>query len=141
MRQKTEKNKDELEHVASLVRMTQRGMNNQAIPKSHEVSIEADRLLAMVYEMMGENKEATEHHAQFFEQVATLGNMFDPVAKASQLLEYARVSDDVEMKSSLRQQAIQILQAAIGRDHPWVTTIDDGVLCDLQAQKRRKLLC
>ncbi|KAI2508045.1 histone-lysine N-methyltransferase [Fragilaria crotonensis] len=43
---------EEIAQIISLVEMTKRGIRNQAIPQSHEVSIESERLLAMAYTLL-----------------------------------------------------------------------------------------
>ena len=59
--------------------MTKRGIRNQEIPHSHEVSIDSDRLLAMVYSLAEKKKEAIKHHDHYvFSESAKMGHFFNP---------------------------------------------------------------
>ena len=71
---------DEIEHIVSLVEMTKRGIRNQEIPHSHEVSIDSDRLLAMVYLLatVVKKKETIKHHDHFFSESVKMGHFFNP---------------------------------------------------------------
>ena len=84
---------DEVNHVLSLIKMTMRGIQNQQIPLSHEVSLECHRLLAMGSSMLHDFEQAIAHHEAFFRTIEHhfCGPlMFDPVALAIQHMEYSR---------------------------------------------------
>jgi hypothetical protein len=141
---------DEIENTISTIQMIRRGIQNQGIPSCHEVSIEVDRLLAMAFSLpRGSSRTTTttatsldaiamamKHHERFFAESSKLGFLFDPVAKATQHLEYSRVVsststasagttsvDAVAAADAERQKGLQLLQIAIGKDHPWVQAL------------------
>jgi hypothetical protein len=114
---------DDLNHAMSMVKMTQRGIANQGIPGSHEVSIEAHRLLAKFCKLLDKNDEAVAHHKAFLSATTKIAALFDPVANGTQLLEMGEtLQDEVEANSCL-EDALALLQRALGRDHPWVATM------------------
>ena len=113
----------EIRQIISLVEMTKRGIQNQAIPQSHEVSIESDRLLAMAYTLFGQKEEAAVYHCSFFSKVNLIGHLFDPVALATQRLAYADVVGG-DLETVLRERSISDLTLALGEDHPWVRVLN-----------------
>jgi hypothetical protein len=113
---------EEITQIISLVEMTKRGIRNQAIPESHEVSIEAERLLAMAYTLSGQKEEAIIHHDSFFSQARLIGHLFDPVALATQDLAYADVLDG-DLRRDVQDRAISSLAIALGEDHSWVRVL------------------
>jgi hypothetical protein len=117
------KENDEIEHIISLARMTQRGIENQKIPQTHEGSIESDRLLAMTYTSLEQWNNAKEHHERFLCKVNTISDLFDPVAMATQYLEYSQVLNKTSERDNAKQiwtKAIDLLETSLGKDHPWV---------------------
>ena len=70
--------------------MNQRGIKNQSIPNSHEISIESYRLLALAYSIRGETELAIQQHQLFLEAVTTVQDLFDPIALATSLTEYGK---------------------------------------------------
>ena len=130
---------DEIEHIISLVEMTKRGIRNQEIPHSHEVSIETDRLLAMAYSLSGKKEEAIKHHDRFFSESAKIGHLFDPVAMATQRMKCANVLEG-DLGSSQLQEAIAGLEISLGEDHPWVRLLSRKVQAasSQPASKKRK---
>jgi hypothetical protein len=125
--QQETQDEDELESILSLVHMTQRGIHNQGLPNFHEVGIEAHRLLAMTYSLLGNRTaESKKHHELFFAESTKIGGLFDPVALATQRLEYSRVlldDDEKQRGAEEKERAIQLLQVALGKHHPWVQSI------------------
>jgi hypothetical protein len=117
---------DEIEHIISMAEMTKRGIRNQEIPHSHEVSIETDRLLAMAYSLSGKKKEAIKHHDRFFSESANIGHLFDPVAMATERLKYANVLGR-DLGIAQLQEAIAGLEVSLGEDHPWVRDLSRKV--------------
>eukprot|EP00980_Cylindrotheca_fusiformis_P018240 scaffold5926_cov102-Cylindrotheca_fusiformis.AAC.3 len=123
-----EQDPDQMEHIISLIQMTQRGIRNNSISDSHEVSIECERLLAMAYTRLGQWDEAEKHHELFFNKVKPIVNLFDPVALATQYLEYYKVllrllvqkKKDPVKATSIRNTFVSLLQTALGKDHPWL---------------------
>lgn len=113
---------DEIQQIISLINMTKRGIQNQDIPCSHEVSIESDRLLAMAYSLSGHKKEAIKYHQSFFSESELIGHLFDPVTMATQRLKYAEVLD-CDIRTEQLRQAISALETALGENHPWVQHI------------------
>jgi len=120
---------DEVSNTISLILMTKRGIKNQNIPMHHEVSIEVDRLLAMAYTILGENANARTHFESFFVKISILGELlFDPVARAIQHLEYSQLLIKTREKHLAKMQrnvALDILANVIGKDHPWIQTLNE----------------
>jgi hypothetical protein len=133
------KDLDEIEHIISLVEMTKRGIRNQEIPHSHEVSIETDRLLAMAYSLSGKKKEANKCHESFFSEAAKLEHLFDPVAMATERIKCANVLEG-DVGNGQLQEAIAGLEISLGEDHPWVRDLSrKEQAASLQpASKKRK---
>jgi hypothetical protein len=86
-----------IEQCIATVRMAQRGIRNQSIPDSHEVSLECHRLLAVSFSLLGEDShyeeddegslavdEEREHHLNFFRAVEPVLQLLDPSALAIQ---------------------------------------------------------
>ena len=128
---------EEIGQIISLVEMTKRGIQNQAIPQSHEVSIESDRLLAMAYSLSGQNQEAAVHHQSFFSKVKHIGHLFDPVALATQNLEFANVADG-DLKTELQEKGIYALTLALGEDHPWVRVLSPTLQSSVSQPRNNK---
>ena len=80
----------ELQNCIATIQMNLRGIQNQRIPKSHETSIEAHRLMALALSLLGDNKSAIVHHEIFLNAVLPIKEMFDPVALSTSMLVYAR---------------------------------------------------
>jgi hypothetical protein len=118
-------NENEIEQTISLIQMTQRGIRNQSIPESHEVSIETERLFAMAHTLLENWNEAKEHHRLFFKKVETITDLFDPVALATQYLEYFMVLDrsNDSKAGCIRQEFLCLLKQALGKDHVWLVRI------------------
>lgn len=85
----------ELDRVMRRIEMTQKGIANQNLPESHEVSIESDRLLAATCDLwlkaMGESmcvsiESAFESHFEFYRKTEQIQGLFDPVAIGTQCL-------------------------------------------------------
>lgn len=130
---------NQLEHIVAMLTMTQRGMKNQEIPSCHEICIEAERLLAMAYGMLGNAKEAMDHHERFIAKATEVIELFDPIAMGSQHMEYAKLVVGDEMN---RQQmlALQALDVAIGADHPFVVAkrVEFQALSSNSERKRKR---
>lgn len=115
----------EIENIISTVQMTRRGIQNQGIPSCHEVSIEVERLLAMAFSLLRDDRrmESMEYHKEFFVKVNKLESLFDPVAKATQHLEYSRIlsrsTDNDSIVNGELKKAIRLLEISIGKDHAW----------------------
>lgn len=127
--QLTQGQEKEVEHVISLVRMTQRGICNQKIPPNHEVAIETERLLAMAYTLLEDWNESKLHHELFFQQAATIADIFDPVAMATQYLEYSKVleaSNESENANRAREKGMGILEMSLGHEHSWIRQLQSG---------------
>jgi hypothetical protein len=120
----------ETDHVISLVQMTKRGIYNQQVPANHEVSIEADRLLAMAYSALllqnkhseETRKNATLCHDHFFQEAISVGGLFDPVVIATERLKYSKLleGDSKQQATLQRETAMNLLRTSLGDDHPWV---------------------
>lgn len=109
---------DELECIVSMIQMTVRGIHNQVLPDCHEVSIEADRILAMAYGMLERPLESRRYHDRFLEKVARIRGLFDPVAEATQRIEYADVLDRPDDRAREKRKGIALLRVCLGEDHP-----------------------
>jgi hypothetical protein len=121
---------DDLNHAMSMIKMTQRGIANQGIPASHEVSIEAHRLLAEICMLLDKNDEAVVHHKAFLLATTKIADLFDPVANGTQLLEMAETMQNEIEANTCFEGALALLQRTLGRDHPWLATV--------MAKKRRE---
>ena len=85
----------ELDRIMRRIEMTQKGIANQNLPESHEVSIESDRLGAAACDLwlksMGESmcvsiESAFESHFEFYRKTEQIQGLFDPVAIGTQCL-------------------------------------------------------
>jgi hypothetical protein len=118
---------NEIECCISTIHMNKRGIKNQNIPKSHEVSIESHRLLAKALSLSGDVDSALREYASFRDAVETISKLFDPVARATTLLEFAidlqRVGKVKEYDSVLGD-AFEYANAALGGEHEMVLRIE-----------------
>ncbi|CAJ1951340.1 unnamed protein product [Cylindrotheca closterium] len=119
---------DEVDQVIALVQMTQRGIRNQGIPETHEVSVESHRLLALAYSILEDWVPAKEHHENFLKLANKVNDLFDPVALGLQLLEYAnalkQVGDrEITRSARKRQEGLSMLQRALGKNHDWLAML------------------
>ena len=114
-----EEEENELERVIATIQMTKRGITNQGLSERHEVAIEAERLLALVYLELGKKNEAVKHHKAFSARVNLLGELFDPLAKGLHHLEFSRALGSLQGEEE-SNRGIEILGACIGNDHPWL---------------------
>jgi hypothetical protein len=123
--QRGQKDSNDIEQTISLIQMTQRGIRNQNIPESHEISIETERLLAMAHTLLENWSEANDHHRLFFKKVETITELFDPVALATQYLEYFMILDrsNDSKAGGIRQEFLGLLEQALGKDHVWLERI------------------
>jgi hypothetical protein len=116
-------NKEEVESVVSIIQMTRRGIQNQGLPSCHEVSIEADRLLAMACKMLDNPVHSRRHHQQFLKKVSQIRGIFDPVAEATQRIDYANVIERQDERILEWDKGIALLTKCLGIDHPWLRTL------------------
>ena len=156
---------EQIAHVLSLIKMTQRGIRNQQIPVAHEVSLESHRLLALGYSMLHDYSQAISHHMDFVRIIEDNFHgllSFDPVALANQYMEFSQdllldcetISDKNEShdsvteadnesrrKKSMRNRtvALRYLTTAVGTDHPWVLSLAESG--DNSNDKPRKRKC
>jgi hypothetical protein len=135
-------NFDDIEQIISLVEMTKRGISNQTLPHCHELSIEADRLLAIANTLLGKKEAAIQNHISFFSKTNTILHLFDPVCLASQRVKYARLLDEGGQQSQMKQ-AISELEAALGLDHPWILSLKDKsiTVSHTPVKKKQKVSC
>jgi SET domain len=133
---------DEIERIVSLIKMTSRGINNQKIPKFHEVAIEVDRLLAIANSLLGRNDEAVQNHTNFFSKTSSVLQLIDPVATATQRIQYSKLLEEKEQQIQIKQ-AISDLQSAIGLDHPWILMLKDtsSMASISPVAKKQKVAC
>ena len=136
---------EQIAHVLSLIKMTQRGIRNQQIPVAHEVSLESHRLLALGYSMLHDYSQAVSHHKDFVRIINDNFHgllSFDPVALATQYMDFSQdlllqcekrsdknenhdnitKAENETRRASIRNRnlALQYLTTAVGSDHPWV---------------------
>jgi hypothetical protein len=132
----------DLQSCLSTIQMNKRGVCNQNIPGSHEVSIESHRLHAAALLLSGDVDSALKEHEAFHEAVQKILRIFDPVAFATSLNEYAAALDRVG-KCSRRDEivllALENLSCALGDDHIFTSTMA-SVLKDRceRGEKKRK---
>jgi len=129
----------ELHNCIATIKMNQRGIKNQGIPKSHEVSIEAHRLLALAYSLAGEVNLAIEQYKIFLDAVLAVKELYDPVALASSLLAYAhdlatsQKDEEYRIKLSL---AYDYAKSALGVHHSFVRNIEKQMQKSASTQDR-----
>ena len=115
-----------LENCIGLIQMCSRGIENQKIPSSHEVSIEVHRLLATAFSLSEKMKESFAEHRAFFKSIDPIKEIFDPVAVATQRLKF---SQDLERDKDTSEALSQLLLAhdlcstVLGADHLLTTSI------------------
>lgn len=137
---------DLIEQCMATLQMAQRGIKNQQIPASHEVSLECHRLLAMAHALLrngvgDEAKQAMEkewhHQEHFFLAAESANSILDPSALAIQhklaaeclqtMLEGdTKHSERSEMQQKLlyhSNAAKDISRQALGEDHPFVRSV------------------
>jgi len=135
---RSEKNsdQDQVDSSLGMLRMLQRGLENQKIPKAHEVRLELHRLLAWAYMLDGKTENALHEHEAFFKSVQLIAGLFDPVAEATQRLEYGslfkREQKQDEISLALRQSLVPL-----GEDHEFVKSITQRQLGSLSLKKRK----
>ncbi len=146
--EKKEEIENELQFCISTIKMNQRGMKFQGIPLSHEVSIESHRLLAASLSLMGEYGLAVKEHALFLESAQAIQEIFDPVAIATSLLEYAkdlRRCDDgktTEVEhSSILNTAYDNAKMALGVDHSFVRQNFESFIIDREDRINSEIAC
>ena len=100
--------------------MTLRGIRNQQLPECHELSIEAERLLALCYDIQEKREESEVHHRTFFQKISAIEDLFDPVAKGVQHLQYSQVLQCLKSQQAEREKGINLLSNCLGTDHPWI---------------------
>ena len=110
---------NELESCISTIKMNKRGIRNQGIPVSHEVSIESHRLLAKALSLSDKVEAALKEYASFF----PILELFDPVALATSLINFGidlqRAGKDEECESVLAN-ALEYAKLALGDEHKLV---------------------
>ena len=67
--------------------MNKRGIQNQCIPESHKVTIEAQCLHAAILSLSGDTEASLEEHAAFVVSAERIRERFDPVALATSMME------------------------------------------------------
>ncbi len=115
-----------LDNCIGLIRMCSRGIENQKIPSSHEVSIEVHRLLATALSLSGKMKESFAEHRAFFESIEPIKEIFDPVAVATQRLKFSQdLERDNDASEALSQLCLahNLCSTVLGADHLLTTSI------------------
>ena len=119
---------NELQCCISTIGMNMRGIRNQGIPPSHEVSIEAHRLLAAAQSLYGDMDASLEEHASFLEAVDAIRDIFDPVALSTSLMEYgkdlAKACKDEKWRS-IMTTALDCATSALGKRHDFVRNLQE----------------
>lgn len=129
-----------LEHCVVMTRMSLRGIQNQQIPASHEVSIEAHRLLASTLSLIGEQTDADKEYDIFFNLVNPIRPLFDPVVLIKQHAEYAALLIEGEAQQSHLDRAMCLARTALGAEHPLTLSIEQSDNDPEQnSAKKRKL--
>ena len=129
---KTEDNDISLNHSIGMIRMSRNGIQNQGIGSSHEVSIEARRLMALAMSLSGKFELANDEHQQFLNAIEPIKSIFDPVALSTSRLEFA---SDLVKVGDISQCMLQLSIAkkeasdALGCDHSYVLKIVDMIKC------------
>ncbi len=128
---------NELQFCISTIKMNQRGIKFQKIPPSHEVSIESHRLLATSLSLMGEYDLAVKEHTLFLDSVQAVQEIFDPVATATSLLEFAKDLQRKEGEKKTHTKYYLILskaynnaKMALGIDHSFVRQNFESFITD-----------
>mmetsp|Transcript_4392 Transcript_4392/g.8452 ORF Transcript_4392/g.8452 Transcript_4392/m.8452 type:complete len:329 (-) Transcript_4392:4481-5467(-) len=127
----------------STIQMNKRGIRNQNIPGSHEVSIESHRLHAAALSLGGHVEAALKKHEAFHKAVQKILRIFDPVAYATSLNEYSAALDqvgDYGRRDEIIALALENLSCALGHDHIFIRTVASTLnnKCE-RVMKRRKL--
>ena len=133
---------DSLDHSIGMINMSKNGIKNQGIGSSHEVSIEARRLMAFAMSLSGNFEHAVVEHQQFLDAVESIKSMFDPVALSTSRLEFAsdllKVGDRSQCISQL-SIAKNDASDALGCDHSYVLKIKDMIECMNSDRPNKKL--
>ena len=119
--------RDEIERSIGLVRMVANGIKNQGIASSHECAMEIHRLLAVGYAALDKVDDAIREHRAFFSSVQKIADLFDPIALATQHIEYALVlhkNGDAEGERGELIAAKLLATTALGQDHPYALAIE-----------------
>lgn len=119
--------RDEIERSIGLVRMVANGIKNQGIASSHECAMEVHRLLSVGYAALDNFDDAIREHKAFFSSVEKIADLFDPIALATQHIEYALVlhkNGDAEGERSELKTAKLLATTALGQDHPYAIAIE-----------------
>ena len=119
--------RDEIERSLGLARMVSNGVKNQGISSSHECALEVHRLLSVGYAALDKFDDAIGEHHAFFASVGKISDLFDPIALATQHIEYALVlhkNGDSEGERSELEAAELLAKTALGEEHPYVTAIE-----------------
>jgi len=126
-----------------MIRMSMNGIKNQDISPHHEVSIEAHRLLAAALSLSGNTAEALREHQHFFDAIAPVSPLIDPVVIAAQRVEFARDlgrnGDTKEQKQQL-EKAKELSEICLGSSHSFVRQIKERITdleVECKAKKRR----
>jgi hypothetical protein len=115
-----ERQRSDLQICLSTIQMNKRGIHNQNIPGSHEVSIESHRLNAAALSLSGDAESAVKEHEAFHKAVQNILRIFDPVAYATSLNEYAAALEkvgDCSRRDEIISLALDNVSCALGRDH------------------------
>ena len=108
--------KDALESILATLFMLKRGLENQGIPESHEVSTELHRLLAKGYALNGQTQKAIEENEAFFSALVPTCSLFDPVTEAKQRIEYTKLLENDDDQRRQLTLAYDGAKAALGSD-------------------------
>ena len=122
--------RDEIERSIGLVHMVAKGIKNQGIASSHECAMEVHRLLSVGYAALDKIYDAIREHKAFFSSVKMIADLFDPIALATQHIEYALVlhkNDDAEGERSELETAKVLATTALGQDHPCAVAIEQKI--------------
>ena len=115
-----------LDGCIGMVQMSAKGIKNQEIASSHEVSLEVYRLLASAYSLSARLDDAAREHEAVLHSVEKILSLFDPITLATQMVEYAfvlhRTSNPEGEKRQLGRAKV-LACAALGSDHPFTTMI------------------
>jgi hypothetical protein len=112
------------------------------------LSIEAERLLAMCYDIQEKKVESEVHHRAFFQKISTIEDLFDPVAKGVQRLHFSRILQCLQTQQVEWEKGINLLSNCLGTDHPWIENLQshkkpkgyrDDTTEDTRETKRVKL--
>ena len=132
---------DLIEQSIATLEMAQRGIRNQKIPPSHEVSLECHRLLALAYGLLRRDSPCIHekdddavavqeqyHHEQFFEKAQQIESFLDPSAL---MIQHKLVAECLQSGEGNNEKdsrdyhyhinaALELGKTALGEDHPFL---------------------